>query len=93
MSNQYSPSAGGSAGGDGQKELDELLRQAEAQAHQIRVMNAVDKMYEDQGYTASLEMIEGQAELLMRMSLPELQDFVNNLFPQATTEADGNTEG
>lgn len=45
-------------------------------------MNAVDKMYEDQGYTASLEMIEGQAELLMRMSLPELQDFVNNLFPQ-----------
>lgn len=44
MSNQYSPSAGGSAGGDGQKELDELLRQAEAQAHQIRQLKAEEPL-------------------------------------------------
>lgn len=46
MSNQYNPSAGVSAGGSndthtvGQEELNELLRQADAQARQIRQLKA-----------------------------------------------------
>ncbi|KAI7163600.1 hypothetical protein KC349_g1273 [Hortaea werneckii] len=65
----------------------------EIKAEAEGVINVVDKMYEDQGNTATLDTVKGQAELLMRMSLPEFKDFIDKLIPQATTEADGSIEG
>ncbi|KAI7193130.1 hypothetical protein KC363_g2934 [Hortaea werneckii] len=48
----------------------------------VNTVYRVDKIFEDQGYTASLEMIKDQEELLVRMSLPEFKDFLNKLLAQ-----------
>lgn len=44
------------------------------------MINAVVRIYEAQGHFASREIIKVQEELLMRLSLPAIEDFLNNYF-------------
>lgn len=44
------------------------------------MVNAVGSIYEAQGHFASREIIKVQEELLVRLSLPALEDFLNNYF-------------
>lgn len=44
------------------------------------MVNAVGSIYEAQGHFASREIIKVQEELLMRLSVPAIEDFLNNYF-------------